>query len=457
LSGIESEMTSIEYDNRHIALDAIPVGADVDRIHEIQKLPRVKKQYSRLEESKGDFKIFLGVDRLDYTKGITARLEAYEDFLENNPKWRGKVEFYQIMVPSRTEVSNYSQLKHQIDALAGKINAEYGRHDWTPVRCFFRQFSMEDLVNYYAIADVAVVTPLRDGMNLVAKEFLLAQHTESPGVLILSEFCGAASELSDALIVNPVHRKQVSEAYLTALEMNSDEVQRRYKAMLTALEVYSAKNWGERFIGSLRMASERSSNLSPEFSLQLQKQTRQNYAKAKQRLILLDYDGTLTDIVNSPKRAMPTSEILNLLKKLKSDPRNTVMIVSGRPKQTLEEWLMQTGVLLCGEHGAWIWDGKEWQKTYYNTHPRWKQQIRPVMELYTSRTAGSFIEEKDEALAWHFRLSEPDYGEWQAKNLLFNLESLLDQMPLQSLMGKKVIEVRHKSVSKGTAWKWFQK
>lgn len=145
-----------------------------------------------------------------------------------------------------------------------------------------------DLVNYYAIADAAVVTPLRDGMNLVAKEFLLAQHAENPGVLILSEFCGAASELSDALIVNPVNRKQVSEAYLTALEMSSDEVQRRYKAMLSALEVYSAKNWGERFIESLRMASERSSNLSPEFSAQLQRQARQHYAKAKQRLILLD-------------------------------------------------------------------------------------------------------------------------------------------------------------------------
>ena len=456
--GIDSDMTGIQHHGRHIALDAIPVGADVGRIEEILKKPKVQSNYKALEKSTGPLKILLGVDRLDYTKGILNRLEAYELFLDEYPEWRGKVEFFQIIVPSRIEVDSYSDLKQQIDALAGRVNAQYGKPDWMPIRCFYRQLQMDDLINYYARADVAVVTPLRDGMNLVAKEYILAQHPDSPGVLVLSEFCGAVSELSDAIIVNPSNRIEVAQALKDALEMDKEEIDRRYRFMLKALRVYSAENWGMRFIESLTATSEsHARHASPLVNDVVKKKIKQQWKKASKRFVFLDYDGTLTEIVGVPKFAMPSWELKRVLKRLVANKKNQVVIVSGRSRMVLDEWLSRTGVFLCAEHGAWIWNGEKWHRTYNNTHPYWKDQIRPVMQTYTSRTAGSFIEEKEEALAWHYRLSEPDYGAWQANNLAFNLESLLSGMPLQCLMGKKVVEVRHQDVHKGTAWKWMKK
>jgi len=234
-------------------------------------------------------------------------------------------------------------------------------------------------------------------------------------------------------------------------------VTRRYNFMIKALKVYSAENWGNRFIECLEDTAHYKKNLGPLIDTSIKKEIKALWKKSKKRLIFLDYDGTMTDIVSLPKFARPSWEIIRSIKRLVADPKNHVMIVSGRPKQVLEEWLMTTGAYLCAEHGAWIWDGKEWQKTYKNTHPHWKDNIRPIMQNYTERTAGSFIEEKDEALAWHYRLSEPDYGTWQANNLAFNLESLLSSLPVHCLMGKKVVEVRHRSVHKGTAWKWMKK
>ncbi|MFT5207538.1 MAG: trehalose 6-phosphate synthase/phosphatase [Candidatus Omnitrophota bacterium] len=455
--GLESEMTELMYKGRSLAIDAFPVGADVGTIESVLKKPKVEKGFEILKRKKGKLKIFLGVDRLDYTKGIKNRLEAYEHFLEKNPEWRGKVEFYQIIVPSRVEVDSYNDLKYEIDALAGRVNSRYGMPDWSPIRCFYRQLAIEDLVNYYAISDVAVVTPIRDGMNLVAKEYVLAQRPDSPGVLILSEFCGAVSELSDALIVNPLNKSEVVAAYKTALEIPLEDAKRRYRFMLKALTVYSAETWGKRFIETLSTTNTSSQSAIPYLDTKIQKTVKAAYKKAKKRVIFLDYDGTLTDIVSLPKFAMPNWEILRLVKKLVSDPKNLVMIVSGRPRHTLADWLERTGAHLCAEHGAWVWNGKEWKIAYQNSMPHWKDQIRPVLELYTTRTAGSFIEEKEEALAWHYRLSEPDYGAWQANNLAFNLESLLHGLPLQYLMGKKVVEVRHKDVNKGAAWNWVKK
>ena len=455
--GIECEMAGARYQGRHISMEAIPVGADVDRIEELSKNVKVKKSFATLKKTTGKLKILLGVDRLDYTKGIVDRLEAYELFLEEHPEWRGKVEFFQVLVPSRIEVDSYLNLKLSIDALAGRVNAQYGKPDWTPIRCFYRQLVMEDLVNYYANADVAVVTPLRDGMNLVCKEFVLAQHPDTPGALILSEFCGAASELSDAIIVNPSNKKEVADAMKTALEMKPEEVKRRYESMYKVLKVYSAENWGQRFIQSLKAISRKKKIERPFLDRPTRNKIKSQWKKASRRLLLLDYDGSLTDIVSLPKHAMPTSTILRLLRQLTADKKNLVMIVSGRSRDVLEEWLMKTGAYLCAEHGAWVWDTQKWRRTVNHVNPDWKKQVRPVMQVYTERTAGSFIEEKEEALAWHYRLSEPDYGAWQANNLAFNLESLLQNLPLQCLMGKKVVEVRHREVHKGIAWRWTRK
>lgn len=455
--GIDSEMSAIQLLGRKILLNAIPVGADWGNIARFLKDSKVQAKYQEFKKHTQKIKILLGVDRLDYTKGIDRRLEAYEMFLENYPEWRGKVEFFQIMVPSRTEVESYKDLKRRVDQIAGRINAQYGRWDWTPIRCFYRQLAMDDLMNYYARANVAVVTPLRDGMNLVAKEFILAQHVNDPGVLVLSEFAGAAAELADAVSVNPYSCKDMMEAFRTALSMESSEIKRRYQSMYQALTVHTAEKWGRDFVESLRQSARVAKISAPLLRIGSQRSIRANFRHSQHRLLLLDYDGTLAPIVSHPLHAAPSLELKKLLTQLSQHPRNTVAVVSGRDRDILQSWLADTGVYLCAEHGAWIWNKEQWIQNYVDSHPSWKDKIRPVLQTYTARTAGSFIEEKSEALAWHYRLCEPEYGAWQAQNLAFNLESYIQSMPLQCLMGKKVIEVRYRDVHKGTVWKWFKK
>jgi len=455
--GIESEMNLIPYHGRNITIDAIPVGADANLIQRMLQKRSVQTGLEELKKNTGQIKILLGVDRLDYTKGILERFVAYERFLVENPGWQGKVEFFQILVPSRVGVTNYAELKEKIDALVGRINAEYSNPNWTPIRCFFHQLDMEELVKYYARADVAVVTPLRDGMNLVAKEYLLAQREKESGVLILSEFCGAASELSDAIIVNPWNTRELTSAFKEAIEMPKEEVTRRYQAMLERLKEYSAENWGSRFVERLKETSERRKKLTPELTQTEKVVMKREWARSRRRLVFLDYDGTLTDLVGSPERAVPTDEIRRLIKLLTADATNLVVIVTGRPRSTIYQWLAPTGAYLCAEHGAWMWDRHKWYRTYTAEEIHWKEKIRPIMDIYASRTPGSFVEEKEDALAWHYRLCEPDYGAWQARDLIINLDELLKGLPLTYIRGKKVIEVRHRDVQKGLAWNWIKK
>lgn len=456
--GLESEMNLVHYQGRHITMDVIPVGADARLIGKMLQSRKVREGLTRLKQNTKRIKVLLGVDRLDYTKGLLERFLAYELFLAERPDWRGRVEFFQVLVPSRMEVPNYAELKEKIDALVGRINAEYSTPRWTPIRCFYHPMAMEELIQYYARADVAVVTPLRDGMNLVAKEYLLAQRGKDSGVLLLSEFCGAASELSDAIIVNPSNTRELAQAFREALEMPKAEVTRRYLAMLERLKEFSAQNWGARFIEMLKRSKDHPRRLTPLLADPARSRLKRDWSRSRRRLVFLDYDGTLTDLVGSPERAIPSDETRRLIRRFTRDPLNLVVIVSGRPRSTIYQWLAPTGAYLSAEHGAWIFDREKWHRTYKKTEEsHWKERIRPLVELYASRTPGSFIEEKEDALAWHYRMCDPDYGAWQARDLVMNLDELVRGLPVTYVRGKKVVEVRHRDVQKGLTWTWLQK
>jgi trehalose 6-phosphate synthase len=195
--------------------------------------------------------MMIGVDRLDYTKGITLRLDAYERFLMVNPQWHGKITFAQITPKSRSAIQEYAAMEREIDTAAGRINGSYGDVGWTPLRYVNRAYTRTALAGLYRSARVGIVTPLRDGMNLVAKEYVAAQDPEDPGVLILSRFVGAAAEFGDALVVNPYDPESVGSAICKALEMPRDERIQRHRKLYTALLDNDIRHWGERFLSAL--------------------------------------------------------------------------------------------------------------------------------------------------------------------------------------------------------------
>ena len=235
-----------------------------------------------------------------------------------------------VIVPSRDHVGSYAELKTRIDEEIGSINGKYSTMDWTPVCYFYHGFSFEELVAMYYVADVALVTPLRDGMNLVAKEYI-AVKDGNPGVLILSEMAGAAVELSDALLINPNDMDQIEQAIVKALEMPEQEQLRRLKKMQRIVSAQTVNRWAESFINEWSSACRKNwamnrKRLSPESETTI----RRHYARARKRLILLDYDGTLAPIRARPEEASPTPELLDTLRLLCGDPRNRIVINSGR-------------------------------------------------------------------------------------------------------------------------------
>jgi len=214
------------------------------------RLPVVK----RVVKSLGDRVLIIGVDRLDYSKGIAQRLSAFERFLQTQPEWRGKVTYLQIAPKSRTEIPEYADIEREIGSAAGRINGAYGEADWTPIRYVNRAYSHSTLAGLYRTARVALVTPLRDGMNLVAKEYVASQNPDDPGVLVLSRFAGAAQECKEALLVNPYDPDSVAAALGQALAMSLAERRERYDSLFRTLSHNDIIHWAAGFLAKLERA-----------------------------------------------------------------------------------------------------------------------------------------------------------------------------------------------------------
>ncbi len=251
LLGAQPAGAGVIHEGRTIAIDAFPIGIDPEAfapssVHSLE--------IAALRESLGDRRLILGVDRLDYSKGIPERLGAFRRLLETRPEWRGRISMIQVSVPSRAEVPEYAELRRQIENLVGRINGEFGEANWVPVRYLYRSYDAATLAELYRAADVALVTPLCDGMNLVAKEFIAAQDPANPGVLVLSRFAGAADQLRAALLCNPYHQDAVAQAIEIALRMPPEERQRRHAADLAVVSKSTAGNWASGFLERLTAA-----------------------------------------------------------------------------------------------------------------------------------------------------------------------------------------------------------
>jgi trehalose 6-phosphate synthase/phosphatase len=440
LTGLEHVLGEISVGRRRIKVDAFPMGIDYPAFSQSRDLPEVHDEMARMRAEVGEHRVILSVDRLDYTKGILHRLEAYDTFLAEHPEHQGHVVLALVTVPSRTDASDYQQLKRDVDEMVGRISGKY----------LSGSLPFERLAALYAIAEVILVTPLRDGMNLVAKEYV-ATHDEE-GVLILSEMAGAAKELGEAIVVNPFNRSEMAAAIETALAMPAEERRDRMTAMKKRLLRYDVVRWAADFTDSLTLECGRERALRSRLLTDaVEEQMAEQYHSATRRLILLDYDGTLVGFANKPSHARPDAELLDLLAKLDSDPANEVVIVSGRDRVTMSQWLGDLPLSLITDHGAWIRErGEDW-KTLTPLTGDWKESVRPVMERYIDRTPGSLLEEKEFSLVWHYRAADPFMGQTRARELRESLEHLTANRDLGVMEGNKALEVKNAGVNKGLA------
>ncbi len=456
LVGIPNSRGRIETGNRIIEVDSFPMGIDYNKYAMTAASPKTIDKEVKFRSSLGNQKLIMSVDRLDYSKGLPMRLKAFEQFLIEYPEWQEKVSLIMVVVPSRDNVPQYRDLKEEVDLLVGRINGKFGKLNWTPVHYFYRSFQLESLSAFYRMAHVALVTPMRDGMNLVSKEYI-ASKLDKTGVLVLSEMAGASKELSDAILINPNNSEQMVEAIYKALTMPEEEQILHISIMQETLKRYNINHWVSMFMNRLEhILNLQESMATKQFDESLSKQIAEHYKKSKHRMLFLDYDGTLTNFHPDPQAAKPDNVLIGILKKLSQNKKNRVIIISGRDKLTLDKWLGNMDIDIIAEHGVWLKEKRESWKTITNLKSTWKEEFRPVLDAYVNRTPGSFVEEKDHSLVWHFRKVETGLGELRSRELTSHLKYLSTGKNLQVLEGDMVVEVKNADVNKGNAaQKWL--
>lgn len=446
---LQFKLDQVSLDNRIAFVDAFPMGINYTLYYDTPVLPQVQQKALELKNSFGAHKLILSVDRLDYSKGIIHRLKGFALFLEKHPEYKEKVSMAMIIVPSRDKVDRYADLKTKIDELIGSINGMYSTINWTPVYYFYRSFDFEELVAMYHIADIALVTPLRDGMNLVAKEYIAAKR-EDPGVLILSEMAGAAIELTDAIIVNPNDIEEIERAILEALEMPEKEQLKRLKALQKITAKQTVNKWAADFVTELKSIKQKNNDLNTErldedtfLKIQL------DYRTAKKRLFILDYDGTLAGFKGRPEDAVPTKELMGILEKLSDNKKNKVVISSGRNQATLEKWFGEMPITLAAEHGASYKEDGAWHKNLPLTQP-WDNEIVDIIQSFVDKTPRSKLEVKETALVWHYRNVDGWLASIREQQLLVALIAPCARQNLQIMRGNKVIEIKSPYHNKGS-------
>jgi trehalose 6-phosphate synthase/phosphatase len=447
--GVPLDVDEMRWQGRPVRVGVFPMGVDAGEFARMASAPQVDARVRSLKDGQPiDLKTFVGIDRLDYTKGIPRRLLAFEALLRGHPELRGRVRLLQVAVPSRTAVPSYRDFRDQVHTLVGRINGEFGTASWTPVHYIFRNQPPEEVVALYRAADALVVTPLRDGMNLVAKEFV-ASRTDDDGVLVLSEFAGAASELAEAVHVNPYDIDGTAEALHRALLMPADERRSRMQALRRRVLSYDMDRWSRLILDSLaktaRVRSLRAGTSDDRAIGQLLRRAR----RARPLVLLLDYDGTLVPFAKTPDLARPDEDASAMLQTLSARPHCHVHVVSGRSRDTLVRWLGHLPVHLHAEHGLWSRPPGGPGRAEPIPPAAWRPRVLDILREYAERTPASLVEEKPAGLAWHYRAADPEYGLQQANELRLHLHDVLSNAPVEILAGDKVIEVRPHGVHKG--------
>jgi trehalose 6-phosphate synthase/phosphatase len=457
-SGI-TEHKKVILRDRVVRVTDFPIGIDYAKYEKARKSRGVTRELAKLRLQYAGLKVILTVDRLDPSKGLVERAKAYQTLLRENPKLRGKVVMIMLVVPSRMDVAEYQHLKVELEAVIKETNEEFGVMPWTPVDYLFTALPFEQVTALYRRADVAFITPLRDGMNLVAKEYLASKPNKN-GVLVLSKTAGAADELKDAVMVDPRRPATLVKGLTKALNMKPKELRRRVGHMQDVLSTSTVQVWAGNFMHSLKqdtkLVPSRTWNLTPK----KQRDVVEAYRRSKSRLLLLDYDGVLMAFHRNFADAQPTPKLSKLLTKLATDPKNNTVVISGRTKQDLELWFGDTPLQLVAEHGAYIRDpaGANWRTIPSEAVTGWQDKIHLVLEKYAALTPGAFVEVKQRSMVWHYRQATTYYAQKYLVVLKRVLKPMAASLGLQVQQGNMILEVRPDGVDKGTAAKhWLRK
>jgi len=448
----EREGQYLDWENRRIKIDAFPISVDFELFNGALANPEVQVLRDKYLDIKGTKKMLFSVDRLDYTKGIYNRLEAYEKFILDNPQFRGDVIFILVVVPSRDTITKYSEKKKIIDEYIGNINSTLGDIGWQPIIYQYGHLEFNELLALYTTCDLALITPLRDGMNLVAKEFV-ASRSDLRGVLVLSEMAGAAVELTETLLINPNDMNEIAEAIKNGLEMKEEEQETRLKQMRKRIKQYDVKAWAIDYFAELELVKSQQLKFQVKFMDSFVKANLlTSFANAKRRLMLIDYDGTLVPFSKEPRMAFPNETLINVLAQVSQLENNELYIISGRDSDTLGQWLGGLNIGLIAEHGAKIREcNGDWKSQVASEPIQWKEKIFKIMEHYVAKSPNSFIEIKEFSLAWHYRNADAFLSVGKAAELYEELLKHTLHLPLDVINGNKVIEVRNNGVNKGKA------
>lgn len=465
IKGYDVEFDKIHTEQRNVYVDVFPISIDYKLFYnKALETSRRRNHEKSIEQKELDLymdsanskQIILSIDRLDYTKGIINRLKAFDLFLELYPQYVQKISLVMLTIPSRTDVEQYQLLRNEVEMIIGSINGKYSSLQWTPIIYFYRTIPFEHLIELYLSASVALLTPLRDGMNLVAKEYIASQ-IHKKGVLILSEMAGAAKELGEAIIVNPYNIHDVAQAIYNALNIDGKQKITANEIMQNRLQRYDVFAWANDFMKSMKIIQKKAKeNQSKRISEALLKKLKTTFDNADKKVLFLDYDGTLQRFFANPALSAPDEAIYTLLDNLVAIKNTEVVIISGRDKQTLDTWFAHKNYNLIAEHGAFC---KLRNKPWTNTVPdadlhelaEWKEHIYPILESYIDRTPGTFIEEKKHSLVWHYRKADIELGALRAIELKEDIASFIVNHNLEIMEGKKVIEIKIIGVNKGVA------
>ncbi|KAF7112679.1 hypothetical protein RHSIM_RhsimUnG0206600 [Rhododendron simsii] len=508
--GLEGTPEGVEDQGRLTRVAAFPIGIDSDRFIRALEVPQVQEHIRELKERfagrKVDtvllasilvnfscsidklpkvnqthakrcavvrprvhmawwYRVMLGVDRLDMIKGIPQKILAFEKFLEENSSWRDKVVLLQIAVPTRTDVPEYQKLTSQVHEIVGRINGRFGTLTAVPIHHLDRSLDFHALCALYAVTDVALVTSLRDGMNLVSYEFVACQDSKK-GVLILSEFAGAAQSLgAGAILVNPWNITEVAASIGQALNMSAEEREKRHWHNFVHVTTHTAQEWAETFVSELNdtvvEAQLRIRQVPP--SLPVNDAT-EHYLQSNNRLLILGFNATLTEPVDTPGRRGGDQiremdlklhpELKETLTALCSDPKTTIVVLSGSGRSVLDDNFGQYNMWLAAENGMFLRFTKgDWMTTMpEHLNMEWVDSVKHVFEYFTERTPRSHFEPRETSLVWNYKYADLEFGKLQARDMLQHLwTGPISNASVDVVQGSRSVEVRAVGVTKGAA------
>ncbi len=449
LLGIESEIDEMVREGSVTKIGVYPVGVKTNMIDEARQAPDYEKCLQEYRDTFKGKRIVFSVDRLDHSQGIQKKLRAIENYLAAHPEDQHRVVFILLVSATGAHSRDVRQLTHDIEHAVGRINGRYSRVDNIPVHYLNRWVPFIELCALYNLADVALVTPLMDGMNIIAKEFVACKDPHSCGVLVLSEFAGASEELFAALRVNPYNTGQASEVIATALALPEAEQRKRLRSMRKRIIGYDAARWMRTFLQDLETAGIDNEEETRALDTDIIQRFRPSAAR---KALFLDYDGSLREFVDSPEDAVPSEDLLRIFEAFNNRDDLDVFIVSGRDQTFLDKHFSRFRVTLVGEHGFFYKrPGEDWQTMAGDIDLSWKDTITRIFEFYSMSTPSTKVEEKHSSVVWHYRQADPEFGAWKAANLIGELTEAISNLPVCIHQGQRIVEVSSQHVSKGMA------